>query len=55
MDAMAWYFVSLTAVGMLGLVGFEEKGHRLVTFFYLLFVLLLGLAGSLSVMHWFGV
>lgn len=52
MDGMAWYFVSLTAVGMLGLVAFEEKGHRLVTFFYLTFVLLLGTALGLSMIHW---
>lgn len=52
MDAIAWYFVALTSVGMLGLTAFEERGHRLVTFFYLAFILLLGVAASLSVIHW---
>lgn len=52
MDPLSWYFVSLTAVGMLGLVAFEEKGHRLVTFAYLSLVLVLGTTMALSVIHW---
>lgn len=52
MDPLSWYFVSLTAVGMLGLTAFEEKGHRLVTFAYLSLVLALGTGVALSAIHW---
>lgn len=52
MDDMALYFVSLTVVGLLGLTAFEEKGHRLATFGYLLMVLTLGVGVSLSAVHW---
>lgn len=52
MDGMGWYFLTLTAVGMAGLVAFEKRGRRLATALYLTVVLVIGTGISMSVLHW---
>ena len=52
LDAWGLFFIATLVVAMAGLTLVEESGHRLVTFVYLMTVLVLGLAVAFLGLYW---